>query len=137
MTAPRVLIIDDDRTLLDLLRVYLTSGGLKIEVAEDAAVAIRTILASPPDLIILDIALPFLDGMEVLAALKSDASTKDIPVVILTAHGDEETFVQAKNLGAEGFLKKPVERDVLINEIFSKLARSAAKKARQSARPPS
>ena len=136
MTAPRVLIIDDDRTLLDLLRVYLTSGGLKIEVAEDAAVAIRTILASPPDLIILDIALPFLDGMEVLAALKSDASTKDIPVVILTAHADEATFVQAKNLGAEGFLKKPVERDVLINEIFSKLARSAAKKARQHAQPP-
>ena len=136
MTAPRVLIIDDDRTLLDLLRVYLTSGGLKIEVAEDAAVAIRTILASPPDLIILDIAMPYLDGMEVLAALKSDASTRDIPVIVLTARTDEECFVQANNLGAESFLRKPVERDVLINEIFSKLARHAARKARLDALPP-
>lgn len=136
MTAPRVLIIDDDRTLLDLLRVYLTSGGLKIEVAEDAAVAIRTILASPPDLIILHIAMPYLDGMEVLAALKSDASTRDIPVIVLTARTDEECFVQANNLGAEGFLRKPVERDVLINEIFSKLARHAARKARLDALPP-
>ena len=136
MTAPRVLIIDDDRTLLDLLRVYLTSGGLKIEVAEDAAIAIRTILASPPDLIILDIELPFLNGMEVLAALKSDASTRDIPVVVLTGHTDEACFVEASNLGAEGFLRKPVERNVLINEIFSKLARRAAKKARQDALPP-
>jgi len=136
MTAPRVLIIDDDRTLLDLLRVYLTSGGLKIEVAEDAAVAIRTILASPPDLIILDIAMPYLDGMEVLAALKSDASTRDIPVIVLTARTDEECFVQANNLGAEGFLRKPVERDALINEIFSKLARHAARKARLDAPPP-
>jgi DNA-binding response OmpR family regulator len=136
MTAPRVLIIDDDRTLLDLLRVYLTSGGLKIEVAEDAAIAIRTILASPPDLIILDIELPFLNGMEVLAALKSDASTRDIPVIVLTARTDEECFVQANNLGAEGFLRKPVERDALINEIFSKLARRAAKKAKLDALPP-
>lgn len=136
MTPPRVLIIDDDRTLLDLLRVHLTSGGLKIEVAEDAAVAIRTILASPPDLILLDIQLPYLNGMEVLAALKADPSTQHIPVIVLTAREDEECFVQAKNLGAEGFLNKPVQRDQLINEIFSKLARSKFQKNHAGDVPP-
>ncbi|MBM3344944.1 MAG: response regulator [Betaproteobacteria bacterium] len=125
---PTVLIVDDDTPLLELLSADLTSGGLKVRIAADAAIAIRAILESPPDLILLDIGLPYLDGMEVLAALKSDPASRDIPVVVLTGHQDENEHVQARNLGAEGFLHKPVARETLINEIFSRLAWKAAKK---------
>jgi DNA-binding response OmpR family regulator len=125
---PTILIVDDDIPLLELLSTDLTSGGLKVRIAADAAVAIRTVLESPPDLILLDIGLPYLDGLELLAALKSDPASRDVPVVVLTGHQDEAEYVQARNLGADGFLHKPVTRETLINEIFSRLARQAAKK---------
>ena len=89
----------------------------------------------PLQLILLDIQLPYLNGMEVLAVLKADPSTKHIPVIVLTGREDEECFVQAKNLGAEGFLTKPVQRHQLINEIFSKLARSTFEQNRSGGVP--
>ncbi len=125
---PSILIVDDDLTLLELLSVHLSNGGLQVSVAPDAAVALRSIIENPPDLIILDIGLPYLDGMEVLAALKSDPASKHIPVIVLTGHEDPSEYVQASNLGADGYLHKPVDREKLINEIFSRLARQAAKK---------
>lgn len=125
---PAILIVDDDTTLLDLLSTHLSNGGLNVRVAADAAVAIRSVLTEPPDLIVLDIGLPYLDGMEVLAALKADPASRDIPVLVLTGHQDESEYVRAMNLGADGYLHKPVERERLINEIFSRLAKRAAKK---------
>ena len=63
----RILIIDDDVMLLDLLQLHLSGRGISVEVAESAAVALRSIIDSPPDLILLDLGLPDLDGMEVLS----------------------------------------------------------------------
>ena len=125
---PSILIIDDDVTLLELLSVHLSHGGLQVSGAPDAAIALRKVIDNPPDLIILDIGLPYLSGMEVLAALKSDAASKHIPVIVLTGHEDDAEYVQARNIGADGYLHKPVDREKLINEIFSRLARQAAKK---------
>jgi DNA-binding response OmpR family regulator len=134
---PTILIVDDDTTLLDLLSVHLSSGGLNVQVAPDAAIALRTVIDTPPDLVLLDIGLPYLDGMEILAAMKSDPASRDIPVLVLTGHHDEQEYVQAMNLGADGFLNKPVDRERLINEIFSRLARRAARKLATSAPPQS
>ena len=125
---PSILIIDDDVILLDLLSAHLSNGGLQVSVAPDAAIALRKVIENPPDLIILDIGLPYMDGMEVLAALKSDPTSRRIPVIVLTGHEDNAEYVQARNLGAEGYLHKPVDREKLINEIFSHLARQAARK---------
>ncbi len=130
MASPRILIVDDDQTLLDLLRVHLASGGLKVEVAEDAAIGLRSILENPPDLVLLDVELPYLNGLDILAAIKADASTKSIPVIVFTGNDDATCHDRAKALGAEGFLTKPVQFRMLIDEIFSKLARRAAEKAR-------
>jgi len=130
MATPRILIVDDDHTLLDLLRVHLSSGGLKVEVAEDAAVAIRSVLESPPDIILLDVQMPYLNGLDMLAALKSEPSTRPIPVIVLTGEEDPHCQAKALKLGADGFLNKPVQYRQLINEIFSRLARRAAEKAR-------
>jgi len=130
MATPRILIVDDDRTLLDLLRVHLSSGGLKVEVAEDAAIAIRSVLDSPPDIILLDVQMPYLNGLDMLAALKSEPATRPIPVIVLTGEEDPHCRTKALKLGADGFLNKPVQYRQLINEIFSRLARRAAEKAR-------
>lgn len=125
---PTVLIVDDDLTLLNLLRMHVSSAGLAVQVAADAEVAIRSVLEHPPDLILLDLGLPYLDGMEVLAALKSDPASKDIPVIVFTGHDNEREYLQAQNLGADGFLRKPIDRTRLVNEIFSRIAQKAARK---------
>ena len=114
----RILIIDDDVLLLDLLQLHLSGRSVSVQVAEDAVIALRSIIESPPDLILLDLGLPYLDGMEVLKAVKGDPATNHIPVIVITGHDDEEEYVRAKSLGADAFLNKPVQRDELINEIF-------------------
>ena len=124
----RILIIDDDVMLLDLLQLHLSGRGISVEVAESAAVALRSIIDSPPDLILLDLGLPDLDGMEVLQAIKGDGATRHLPVIVITGTDTESRFLQARALGADAFLNKPVQRDDLINEIFSRLARSVATK---------
>jgi DNA-binding response OmpR family regulator len=122
----RILIIDDDVLLLDLLQLHLSGRSVTVQVAEDAVIALRSIIESPPDLVLLDLGLPYLDGMEVLKAIKGDPATRHIPVIVITGHDDEAEYVRAKALGADAFLNKPVQRDELINEIFSRLSRHIA-----------
>ena len=114
--------------LLDLLQLHLSGRGISVEVAENAAVALRSIIDSPPDLIMLDLGLPDLDGMEVLRAIKGDEASRHLPVIVITGTDTEDKYIQARALGADAFLNKPVQRDDLINEIFSRLARSVASK---------
>jgi DNA-binding response OmpR family regulator len=116
---PRIAVIDDDPNMRDLLRIHLSRIGLTVEVFEDAASGIRAILSNPPDLLVLDIMLPDLGGLEVLGALKGDASTKHIPVVVLTSRTDDETHAQARLLGANAFLTKPIKREQLIEGVLN------------------
>jgi DNA-binding response OmpR family regulator len=122
----QILIIDDDVVLLDLLQLHLSGRSVDVQVAEDAVIALRSIIKSPPDLIVLDLGLPYLSGMEVLRAVKGDPKTSHIPVIVVTGHDNEAEHVRARELGADAFLNKPVARDDLINEIFSRLSRQIA-----------
>lgn len=124
---PRIAVIDDDRNIRDLLRIHLAGAGLGVDVYEDAAAGIRSILANRPDLVVLDLMLPDLGGLEVLNALKGDASTARMPVVVLTSLKDDSIFTEAKRIGADAFLTKPVSRDELIRTVLGQLARSAAR----------
>ena len=117
----RIAVIDDDSYMRDLLRIHLSAIGLAVEVFEDAAAGIRGILNSPPDLLVLDLMLPDLGGLEVLQALKGDEATKHIPVVVLTSKTDDETYTQARRLGAGTFLTKPVRREDLIEGVLNLL----------------
>jgi two-component system alkaline phosphatase synthesis response regulator PhoP/two-component system response regulator VicR len=118
----KIVVIEDDVTFLDLLRVHLASAGHEVLTAEDAALGLRAIITEGPDLILLDLTVPYLDGFEMIKALRNDPATKSIPVVVLTGRGDDETFAQARKLGASHFLTKPVARDVLIRAIETQLA---------------
>ena len=118
----KIVVIEDDLTFLDLLRVHLASAGHEVLTAEDAVLGLRAVITEAPELILLDLTIPYLDGFEMIKALRSDPATREIPVVVLTGHGDDETFARARRLGASLFLTKPVKRDVLIKAIEAQLA---------------
>ncbi len=118
----KILVIEDDPTFLELVRVHLVRAGHEVVTAEDAALGLRAIIGETPDLIILDIFVPYLDGFELLETLRTDPATRPIPVIVLTGSGDDETYARARKLGAADFLTKPVERDRLINSIERLLA---------------
>ena len=123
-----IVVIEDDVSFLDLLRVHLASAGHEVHAAEDAALGLRAVITEAPDLILLDLTVPYLDGFEMIKALRNDTATKEIPVVVLTARADDETFAEARRLGASQFLTKPVTRDALIRAINAQLAASGVKK---------
>jgi len=118
----KIVVIEDDVGFLDLLRVHLASAGHEVRTAADAALGLSAVITEAPDLILLDLTVPYLDGFEMIKALRNDSATKEIPVVVLTARADDETFAEARRLGASQFLTKPVTRDVLIRAIDTQLA---------------
>ena len=113
----KILVIEDDLTLLELVRVHLASAGHEVVTAEDAALGLRAIIGEIPDLIVLDIFVPYLDGLELLETLRTDPATRPIPVIVLTGSGDDEIYARARKLGVADFFTKPVERDRLIKSI--------------------
>ena len=121
---PRILIIDDDIGFRDLLRIHLTQAGFQVQVAEDGVEGGRALLADPPDLIVSDVNMPFLDGFELLSLLRSDDSTSTIPVILLSGRSDGDTMAKAVDLGAADFLTKPVTRDQLLESVEACLARA-------------
>src|SRR3954466_7763243 len=113
--AATILVVDDDESMRDLLRLHLTAAGYEVQLAEDAITAGYFVLRSPPDLIISDVNMPHMDGFEFVAALKADKSVPNIPVIFLTSV--EEGDVRGKALGAVGYLTKPVRADRLLNMV--------------------
>jgi CheY-like chemotaxis protein len=111
----KVLVIDDDRSIRELLSLHLANRGYDVAVAEDAVVGGKLALSSKPQLIIVDVNMPYLDGPEFVAALKSDPETSDIPVVFLTSN--EEIIDRAKQLGAVACLTKPIMADRLLDVV--------------------
>jgi DNA-binding response OmpR family regulator len=109
---PRILIVDDDPTIRDLSRMHLGNAGYDVEVAPDAMVAGHMVLRMPPDLIIVDVNMPHMDGFEFVAALRADKSLPQIPVIFLTS--EEEGEYRGKGLGAAGYITKPVRADRLL-----------------------
>jgi CheY-like chemotaxis protein len=121
---PRVLIIDDDPLLRELLRISLSSAGHIVTEAPDAPSAIRTLLQRDFDVVLTDIEMPYMDGLELAAAIRGDTKTKHIPVVVLSGRNDDLAWQQAKFLGVSAYLNKPVKVDELLRAI-GKAIRSA------------
>ena len=113
--AAKILVVDDDESLRELLRMHLASAGYEVSTAPDAISAGYQVLKSPPDLILSDVNMPHMDGFEFVAALKSDKTLPDIPVIFLSAQ--EEGDTRGKELGAVAYLRKPVMRDRLLATV--------------------
>lgn len=113
----QILIVDDEKDLVELLQVRFESEGFGVLVAYDGHEALRITREIKPDLIILDIAMPKLDGYEVCKIIKSDPTLEAIPIVIITGvWRDENRFVE-EGVEAELFITKPFENDVLVNKV--------------------
>lgn len=119
----RILIIDDDVGFRELLRIHLSGAGYDVQVAEDGVSGGRALLEHAPDLIVSDVAMPFLNGFELLSLMHAEASTASIPVILLSGHSDGDTMAKAVELGAADFLTKPVTRDQLLESVEACLAR--------------
>ncbi|HSM08299.1 MAG TPA: response regulator [Gemmatimonadota bacterium] len=106
----RILIVDDEPHNRSLLEVMLTPEGFQFETANSGEGALACVARQPPDLILLDVMMPDMDGYEVAARLKGDSATNHIPIIMVTALGDREAILRGLNAGAEDFLSKPVDR---------------------------
>jgi DNA-binding response OmpR family regulator len=102
-----VLIADDDADILSLVKAVLERSGHEVVAVSDGAQALASVRARKPDLAVLDIAMPEVDGLEVLRRLRADATTSDLPVVLLSARAQEAEVKQGFVMGASAYLKKP------------------------------
>jgi CheY-like chemotaxis protein len=117
-TLPSVLIVDDDKELVDLLRIHLLGGGFWAICAYNGREAIEKVRGQIPDLIILDILRPEMDGFEVIEALKGNPLTRHIPVIILTAKDLTEKEREALQLGTTSYLTKTLfSKEDLLAEV--------------------
>ena len=105
--APRVLIADDDRDILELVGFRLQTSGYDVLKAEDGEEALRVAAESTPDLVVLDVMMPKLDGYEVTRRLRAEEATARIPVILLTARVQEADIARGFEAGADDYLKKP------------------------------
>lgn len=117
-----VLVIDDNLAFRDLLRLHLRQAGHTVETAADPEEGLRSLIDTPPDLILLDLDLPYLNGFEVLEALRSDPASQKIPVIIVTGHTEENLHDRCRTMGIEGILTKPFKGEHLIEAITTALA---------------
>jgi DNA-binding response OmpR family regulator len=118
---PRILVVEDDPTVADVVARYLERDGFDVEAAGDGLKAIDRVTAEPPDLMILDLMLPGLDGLEVFRRVRSFAP---VPVIMLTARGDEHDRVMGLELGADDYLGKPFSPRELTARVKSVLRRA-------------
>lgn len=108
----KILVLDDDESMRELVRLHLGNAGYDVQLAEDAIVAGHLVLRDPPDLIIADVEMPYMDGFQFVEALKSDPAVSAIPVIFLTVVAGGEG--RSRKVGAVGYLNKPVVVDRLL-----------------------
>jgi len=124
----KILLVDDDELLLLSLKTLLQTTGYEVITALDGLQGLQAALQHTPDLIILDVRMPVLDGFGMLAALRANADTRTIPCVVLTALDDRECLDNALRHGADGLLLKPVRVEALMQAIAGRLEVLSARK---------
>ncbi|MBL0379637.1 MAG: response regulator [Desulfofustis sp. PB-SRB1] len=122
-----ILLIDDDPDFVEAVKVILESGGYDVRVAYDGKEGVEAVAAQRPDLIVLDVMMPVMNGHEACAALKDDETTSDIPIILLTAVADRvatSTYTHRDMLEseAEDYMPKPVEPSELLERVKSWLS---------------
>jgi DNA-binding response OmpR family regulator len=122
-----ILVAEDSPLLLNLIEIKLKKSGYNVIIVADGLSAIKSAMALLPDIILLDIMMPLMTGFEVLAALKKDPVTKDIPVIIITAQTREEDVIKGLELGASDYILKPFSLIELMARIKTALLRNQKK----------
>ncbi|MBM0260241.1 response regulator transcription factor [Micromonospora sp. 4G55] len=123
----RVLVVDDDRTVSDVVCRYLEHAGYQVDHVADGAAALAAVAAAPPQLVVLDVMLPGVDGLEVCRRLRERPD--GVPIVMLTARGDEADRILGLQLGADDYLSKPFSPRELVLRVRSVLRRAGGEPA--------
>jgi CheY-like chemotaxis protein len=115
--AEKILLVDDNTTNLQVLFQALSPEGYELLVAQSGEQALETAAEAKPDLVLLDVKMPGIDGFETFRRLRAGEATAEIPVVFISAHANVESMDEAKVLGAEGYLTKPFQFDEVIAKV--------------------
>lgn len=121
--ATRVLIAEDEPHIVESLSFVLEHAGYVVRTALDGEAALRELRASAPDLLILDLMLPRMNGFEVLKSARADPALKSIPVIVLTARGQAQDRRMVEEIGAEGFMTKPFSNREVVERVRELAAR--------------
>ena len=113
----KILIVDDENDLVDLVKLRLEANGYQVVVAYDGQAALNVVKKENPDLIILDLMLPKLDGYKVCRMLKFDQKYKKIPIILFSAKAQDEDKAIGKEVGADAYVVKPFEPKLLLATI--------------------
>jgi DNA-binding response OmpR family regulator len=123
MPSPTILVVEDDPVILRLLEVNFEMEGFDVLTAEDGQAGVDVARAATPDLVVSDIMMPKMSGLELLAALRADASTKDIPIILLSAKAQAADVAAGTEAGADDYVTKPFEPLELVERVNALLER--------------
>ena len=115
--AQKILVIDDEPDLVKAIKIRLNQFGFEVIVAYNGGEGAKKAKEEKPDLILVDILMPEMDGFQTLGKLKQDSSTKSIPVIMLTAKSQLDDVIEATNLGAVDYVVKPFDYRILVEKI--------------------
>ena len=132
MAKKRILVVDDEEDILELVRFNLDREGYQVICATSGENALKIAKEDFPNLIVLDLMLPGIDGLECTKLLKNDPDTMDIPIVMLTAKGEEADIVTGLELGADDYITKPFSPRILVARVRAVLRRKVKEPAEDS-----
>jgi DNA-binding response OmpR family regulator len=115
--SQRILVVEDDADIRDLLEIVLSSSGYDVETAANGRVGLEQLKTFTPDLILLDLAMPELDGIGFLKAKRDLYDVRDIPVIVLSARDKNTDVIEAVEFGADNYIIKPFNTDAVLNSI--------------------
>jgi CheY-like chemotaxis protein len=119
--SKRLLLVDDSETVIQFEKLILRGMGYDLATAKNGKLALEAVKAGKPDLILLDLMMPEMDGLETLRHLKQDPQTQHIPVIMVTTKGDPEMASQAVAAGCNDYITKPVDRTELLAKLRTHL----------------
>jgi two-component system, OmpR family, alkaline phosphatase synthesis response regulator PhoP len=126
MSRENILVVEDEDDIAELVRYNLAKQNYSVAIASSGEKGLETARRNKPDLVLLDLMLPGMDGLEVCRALKSEHATRDVPIVMVTARGEETDVVAGLELGADDYVTKPFGITVLLARVRAVLRRRTA-----------
>ncbi len=135
MAHETILVVEDEHEIQELVTYNLAKEGYRVTAVGTGEEALRSVATARPDLVLLDLMLPGVDGLEVARLLKADPSSREIPIIILTAKGEETDMVSGLELGADDYIRKPFSVRVLIARIRAVLRRATQANRAPAAMP--
>ena len=127
-TTATIAVIEDDETIRTLLQMLLKNAGFtSVRTAERGDTGLELVRRHKPDLVLLDLMMPGIDGFEVIRRLRADEATKDLPIIILSALNSEQDISKGFQLGANDFINKPIIMEKLLSSVTTQINLQAAK----------